>query len=915
MKTKILIPFLFLLLSLKAYCQSKTLTISFENLTLQECISKIEGQEHYNFFYEESWFNAPNNIVINKTYENSTIEEVLGSLFSETNLNFFIKNKSIFLTKNIAIFNNFEILETKKDSTIVNEIATISSIQKEAPQTNNSIQKITLGKENFKTQKQKVKLKGKLVNTVTNSPIDNLVLKCGDKIAYSDFEGNFSLELTKGKNIIEVKSLNYETTTLEVTIYSDAEHTFFLHEKINFLNEIILTKNLNNNLNSSTTGKVTYTAEEIKNIPMVLGERDIIKVTTTMPGFKTAGEGSSGINVRGGRTDQNLFLLDNATIYNPTHLFGLFSSVNPYIVSNVNVYKSGIPAEYGGRLSSVFDISTKSKIESKINGEGSIGPVTGNLMVKTPIIKEKSDLMIAARSSYSDWILKSLDNEDLKNSKASFYDLYLKYSHKINPKNRVDVSSYLSNDNFNISKDSLYNHKNSFISVRWSNEINDKTDLNVFYSYSNYRFNLEYNGLFDDSFDYLFRIRQNEVGAKLNKNVSEKIKISYGLSSKLYNLNPGELSPKDENSILQSINIQKEKGLESGIYFSTIYNLNEDLTINSGVRISNYLALGERTVNLYDSNYPRDESSLLESKQYANNDIIKSYYGFEPRLSLRYKITENIAVKGSYDRTNQYIHLMSSNTTQSPLDTWKTSDNNIKPQNADQFSVGIYSNLFQSNLELSLESYYKKIHNILDYKTGADLFLNSSIETELLSGKGKAYGIEFLVKKQVGKLNGFLGYTYSRTFVKIQSQFPQDQINNGEYYPANFDKPHDLSLVLNYKFTQRYSFSMNFNYQTGRPITYPVGKYVFSNSEYVLYSDRNAFRIPDYYRLDVGVNIEGNHKRKKLAHSFWNFSIYNLLGRNNPYSIYFVTENGDVKAYKTSIFSIPIPTLTYNFKF
>lgn len=915
MKTKAIISIWLIFASIEVYSQTKKISITFENSSIKECINKIENQENYNFFYDESWFNSTNNVVINKTFSNNSLDEILGTVFSETNLNFYIKNNSVFLTENVAIFDDFEILEKKNDSSKNNNIEKISILQKDILQDKNSTQKVILGKENLRNNAEKLNLKGKLINKSTNAPIDNITLEYGKNITYSDFEGNFSIDLNKGKNIIKINSLNYETTTLEVIIYSNATHTFFLNEKINYLNEVVLTKNLNDNINSSTTGKVTYTSEEVKNIPMVLGERDIIKVATTMPGFKSTGEGSSGLNVRGGRTDQNLFLLDKATIYNPTHLFGLFSSINPYIVSNVNIYKSGIPSEYGGRLSSIFDIHSKSKIDDKINGEGSIGPVTGNLMVKLPVIKNKSDIMIAGRSSYSDWILKSLDNEDLKNSKASFYDIYIKYSHKINDKNRIDASAYLSNDTFNISKDSLYNHKNSFASLRWLKEINEKTNLNVFFTHSNYTFNLGYNGINNNSFDYSFTIKQNELGGKISKKINSKFNISYGINSKLYDLNPGELNPKGIFNILQPVNIQKEKGLESAIYFSSIYDFNEDLTLNAGLRISNYLALGKRNSNIYNSNFPRSEGSLLETKYYANNDVIKSYYGIEPRLSLRFKLNQNLALKGSYDRTYQYIHLLSSNTTQSPLDTWKTSDNNIKPQSADQYALGFYNNIFDSKIELSLEGYYKKINNILDYKTGANLFLNNTVETELLSGTGKAYGIEFLVKKQTGKLNGFVGYTYSRTFVKINSEFKQEQINNNEYYPANFDKPHDFSMILNYKFTQRYSFSMNFNYQTGRPITYPVGKYAFSNSEYVLYSDRNAFRIPDYYRLDIGVNIEGNHKRKKLAHSFWNFSIYNLLGRNNPYSIYFVTDNGKIKAYKTSIFSIPIPTLTYNFKF
>ena len=310
-----------------------------------------------------------------------------------------------------------------------------------------------------------------------------------------------------------------------------------------------------------------------------------------------------------------------------------------------------------------------------------------------------------------------------------------------------------------------------------------------------------------------------------------------------------------------------------------------------------------------------NDATVVEIKTYDNNEVIKTYGGLEPRIAARYFLMDDFSIKASYDKANQYIHLLSSNTTQSPTDTWKLSDLNVKPQVAEQFSVGLFKNFDTNDLELSVEGYYKKSSNFLDYKVGAQLLLNENIETELLQGEGKAYGVELLLKKQSGRLNGWIGYTYSRTFIKLDSQFDEEKVNNGEFFAANFDKPHDVSVVLNYKFTKRYSLSSNFTYQTGRPITYPIGTYTYGNAEYTLYSDRNKYRVPDYFRLDIGVNVEGNHKIKKLAHSFWNFSIYNVLGRNNPYSVFFVTDQGKVKAYKTSIFSIPVPTVTYNFKF
>jgi hypothetical protein len=391
--------------------------------------------------------------------------------------------------------------------------------------------------------------------------------------------------------------------------------------------------------------------------------------------------------------------------------------------------------------------------------------------------------------------------------------------------------------------------------------------------------------------------------------------FDYGVSGKLYVVSPGSIRPQGSESIISPLLIPEEKGLESGVFISDSFKVSEKLLIDAGLRYSLYAALGESSQRIYKENAPRNNGTLVETREFGNNEVIKTYGGPEVRVSARYFLGPDFSVKGSYNNVFQYIHTLSNNTTVSPTDTWKLSDFNIKPQEADQFALGLYKNYDGNTYELSLEGYFKRAKNILDYKVGAQLFLNEAIETEVLQGDGKAYGIEFLVKKNEGRLNGWLGYAYSRSFVKLDSQFNEERVNNGEFFPSNFDKPHDLSLVANYKFTRRFSASANFVYQTGRPVTYPIGSYTFNNAEYVFYSDRNKFRIPDYYRLDLSFNMEGNHKIKKFAHSFWNFSIYNVLGRNNPYSVFFVTENGELKAFKSSIFAIPIPTITYNFKF
>jgi outer membrane receptor for monomeric catechols len=396
---------------------------------------------------------------------------------------------------------------------------------------------------------------------------------------------------------------------------------------------------------------------------------------------------------------------------------------------------------------------------------------------------------------------------------------------------------------------------------------------------------------------------------------SEAHKFDYGISNIVYSVNPGGIKPNGSESIIEARELVKERALESAIFIADNFKVNNKLLLNIGLRYSYYASLGETSQRAYQKGVPKNEGSVIDTINFSKNEVVKNYGGPEMRFSARYFLTPSLSVKSSFNSTYQYIHTLSNNTTVSPTDTWKLSNFNIKPQQANQISLGFYKNFQDSFYELSLEGYYKNTKNTLDYKVGADLFLNEYIETAVLQGKGKAYGLEFLLKKVAGKLNGWLGYSYSRSFVKLDSEFAEERINNGDFFPSNYDKPHDISLVANYKFTKRYSFSANFTYQTGRPVTYPVGKYVYNGEEQVIYSDRNKFRIPDYYRIDVGFNIEGNHKLKKFAHSFWNISVYNVLGRNNPYSVFFVSDKGEIKAYQSSIFSVPVPTITYNFKF
>jgi hypothetical protein len=894
----------------------ENITVDFKGVSLKTALENIETVSGYKFYFLSEWLDAQQDFVTG-SFENKPVSDILDTILQKTELNFFIQGNKVILTRNSVIYDklpdNFFAPSARQNQPDTDK--PVLYRQENLNQEPNTV--ALIGKEKQQTDKKLYTLTGYLKNIKTGEPVSNVAIRVQKKniSAVTDGQGFYKLQLPGGPNVLETDSFTYKKLVKKVIMYNDGLLDLKVDENINSLDEVVVNAQKKENLKSAITGVTTIDIEGMKNIPLVLGERDIFKVAASLPGIKTAGEGSAGYNVRGGKEDQNLVLLDNALLYNPAHFFGFFSAVNPFTTKEANIYKGSIPAEFGGRLSSVFDITTKTANTEKFAGEGGIGPITSNLSLGIPVVKGKSSLTVGGRATYSDWILRSLKSDELKNSQASFYDAIVKYSHTFNANNSIESTFYYSRDAFSITSDSLYKYSNRLASLKYDHSFNDKNKGSLILTNSEYKFNIDYQSGNENAFDFGYKLNETQAMLKMKYLMSNKHKFGYGISSKLYDVSPGYLNPKEDGSLLVAKTIQKERGLESAAYISDNFKVSNKLLVDIGLRYSYFAALGKSTQRIYEAGLPLSGATVAETKTFANNEVIKGYGGFEPRVAARYFLGKDFSIKASYDKTYQYIHLLSNNTTQSPTDTWKLSDLNVAPQMAQQFSLGLYKNLQSDMYELSLEGYYKKSNNFLDYKVGAELLLNENIETELLQGKGKAYGVELLLKKTEGRLNGWIGYTYSRTFVKLDSKFENEKVNNGRYFAANFDKPHDISVVMNYKFTKRYSLSGNFVYQTGRPITYPIGSYTYNGAQYTLYSDRNAFRIPDYYRLDIGVNIEGNHKIKKLAHGFWNVSIYNVLGRNNPYSVYFVTDSGKIKAYKTSIFSVPVPTVTYNFKF
>ena len=682
------------------------------------------------------------------------------------------------------------------------------------------------------------------------------------------------------------------------------------------LAEIVVVGGRQSTVNNTMMGAEKFKPQILKNIPSAFGESDIMKIVLTLPGVTTVGEASSGYNVRGGATDQNLILFNGGTVYNPSHLFGLFTSFNSDAVEDVELFKSSIPVEYGGRISSVLKVTSKEANMQKFTGSASIGVLTSKANIEIPIVKDHVSLLLNGRTTYSDWILRQLpEKSGYKNGSANFYDLGGVLTWKLNNMHRLKVFGYWSNDKFSFSSQDNYGYQNRNISAEWRSILNERVTATLSAGLDHYDYFNEDRNTPSMAARLSFGIDQLWGKLHIRQRLSENQSLSYGLSVQHYNVQAGKYEPVGEKSCIKTDQLQREKALESAVYIDYERSLTDKLSVSAGLRYSMFNALGPRDVNYYHDNELPAEGTLLETRH--ETGIIKTYHAPELRLSARYVLQENLSLKAGFNTMHQYIHKVSNTAIMSPTDMWKLSDLNIKPQKGWQLAAGIYHETAGKKYELSAEVYYKHISDYLNYRSSAVLLMNHHLETDVISTKGQAYGIELQAKKPLGKLNGWVSYTFSRSMLRQDDERVPIPLNDGDWYPSEYDRPHEVKAVLNYKFTERYSLSSNFNYATGRPTTLPAGKYYDSyNKTYMpYYTNRNTYRIPDYMRLDLAFNIEPTHKLTSFLHTSFSIGVYNALARMNAYSIYYVNEGGRVKGYKLSVFGTAIPYVSLNIRF
>lgn len=899
--------------------QTKGISGKFQDLSFGEFVEQLEQKTDYRFYYDRADFDS---LRVSITVQNKRLEEVFDDIFKDAGYFYAVSGNRVFFTKGRQIDTGLsqhlfpsQGVSKEQSSVTLADLSTDKAAETPKASLENKLYEIGTPTASAAGS---ASLAGYAVDAKTGEPVIGAAVyieqpKLGTT---TDQFGYYALMLPKGRHTLFISGIGIKKTRRQLMLHSDGKLNLEIQPQVTSLREVVISAENAKNVKSVQMGLEKISIATIKQVPAVFGEADVLRTVLTLPGVKSAGEASTGFNVRGGAVDQNLILYNDATIYNPSHFFGLFSAFNPEVVKDVELYKSSIPARYGGRLSSVLEVNSREGNKKKVEGTAGIGLLTSRVNVEGPLIKDKSSFIFGARSTYSNWLLKALPAESgYKNSKASFSDFNLHLNHKLNENNDLYLTGYLSNDQSNLNSDTIYGYRNKNVSLKWKHVFSNKLVSRFTAGYDRYEYENHTDRNPVNAFKLGFDINQLNVKGDFNYYRNTAHTVDFGFSSVRYSLHPGTFTPLGQESLIIPDVVAGEQALESAVYLGNRYDVNDRFSLDFGLRYSLFNYLGPQSVNSYAPNLPKDETTLTGSRAYGKGDLINTYHGPEFRLSARYSLTDNFSVKAGYNTLRQYVHMLSNTTAVSPTDIWKLSDPNIKPQYGDQVALGLYRNFKANTIETSIEVYYKNLKDYLDYKSGATLVLNHNIETAVFNARGKAYGAELMIKKLTGKLNGWMSYTYSRTLLRMDDANAGEVINRGEYYPSTYDKPHDLTFIGNYRFSHRVSLSLNTTYSTGRPITLPIGKYYYNGSLRALYSDRNGYRIPDYLRADLSLNIAGNHKVYQLAHNYWTFGIYNFTGRKNAYSVYFTSEGGNIKGYKLSIFGSAIPFINYNIRF
>jgi hypothetical protein len=888
-----------LLLSFSLQAQqplSRTVTIRSNKLPMSFSVfaEEVQRQAGVRIFYHPSWIA---HVVVNQPYENLPIGQVLNQLFAESDISFAVlADYGIILVKNSAL------------------VEERNRLLEEAVFKKKTIERIVIGQPAMYSPGKKVELTGTIIDEKTGIPVNHATIEVptAQTGVTTNEKGQFILELAAGMHVINIRHTNYAEKVIDLEIYKNGKMETKLEERPLMLEEVVITDQ--SVLNSGLT-TVNLRVQEMKRVPVFLGEVDILRQLQTQAGVTSVGELAGGFNVRGGSPDQNLILYDGVPVFNTSHALGFFSAFNADAVQRLQFFKGTVPAEYGGRASSVLDVTSREGDFTRWGGSGGIGFLSSYFTLNGPIQKNTTSLLASFRSTYSGWILDMINSNyaSLSNALLSFYDGSVKLSHKLSETSQLTFSGYISQDRMRLITDTLFQWNNALASMILNTRFRNDLYFTMTAGLGYYRYRVE-EPAERDAFDLAYSMLYPTLRADFNYGM--ELPLNFGMQLTGYRFQPGTLRPIHENSSAEFRSVPKEQAWEVGFYAGKSLRINARLQVDAGLRYVLYARTGPATVYRYLPGFPLEPEFVHDSTRYGPGSIVRLYHGPEPRLSTAYKLNPKSSVKLGYSRIHQFVHLISNTVAITPADIWKLSDTYIRPQRTDQITAGYFRQVAAHALDLSAEVFFRLMANVIDFKDGASLILNDKLETALLRGSGRAYGLELSAARNHGRLQGHVNYTWSRTLRSINGTFDSEKLNNGSWFPANFDQPHIFNLSWKYGISRRHYFSGNFTYRTGRPVSLPAHVYYIDGIAISDFPERNTYRLPDYHRLDVAFVIEGNHKRKKLWDGTWIVSFYNLYARKNAYSVFFrQNEWGVLKPYQLAVVGTIVPTVTYMFKF
>lgn len=905
----------------KLEAQEHALPISgnYQELSFDDFAVLVQDQCGINLYYRESWVEE---LKVSVMGSGLPLLPILDSILHPMGLNYFLDEwNHLFLTDTAILLANLPAYHSIRDSpeTAGKEVRAPELTLAEQKYINGRKIRVPeivhVGSEELAAEGKKALIHGTISDLDSGEPLVGATLYIEElkKGSSTNSDGLFNLVIPPGSYQAECNSMGMEALQFTLVVHSHGDLALSMKRILIPLDEVVIRADKYPHVSGSQMGFERLNYQVLKEVPLVMGERDIINVVKMLPGVQSVGEGASGFNVRGSAVDQNMIYINKVPVYNSSHLFGFFSSFSPEIVSDFTLFKSNLPASFGGRLASFFDIQSKQGNNKRFVARGGISSISAYAAAEGPIRKGKSSFLLSARSTYSDWILNLMEDPLLRNSEAGFQDFSGVLTMVPSDRTRVRAFTYLSRDRFSLGTKNEYSYGNTGGAVDVRHRFNQRITGNLALIYSRYQFRNSDIQELSAGYEHAYHIDHYEIKSDFTWLSLGKHTMSFGSSTIYYRLNRGSINPYGKISLREPLDLGMENGVETALYAADEISLSDRLSVYGGLRISAFFSLGPGSVRTYYAGMPKLEDNVSDTLDFGSGEVTRSFFGLEPRLNLRYMLNDRSSVKFSYNRGYQYLFMLSNTVAIGPSDQWKLCDYHIPPQYLDQLSAGYYRDLPGSGFKTSVELYRKWGHQMVEYRDGASFVDGLYVESEILIGEQRAWGIESMIRKKSGALRGWLSYTYSRVFMQVDGT-GGEHINNGKPFPSVFDRPHSLALVVNYKQGRRLSFSSNLVYITGRPVTYPVSIYYEYDLPYIHYSDRNRYRIPDYFRLDFSLNLEGTLKKDKKFHSYWMLSVYNLTGRKNAYSVYFKNQSNYIKGYKLSIFGQPIFTLSWNVK-